>query len=124
MGCGAGVISNVKISLDISKCPKVSVYNMWQWQRSCVTGMWNPDEFFPPVLHLCTGCGAGVILNIQTSLDISKCPKVSVYNWTRKMKFIPGHGTSAAGNPAMSFHMKCSCQGPMAPGPPVWKETL
>ena len=43
--------------------------------------MLNPDDMansFLPVLHLCMGCGAGVISNIKISLDISECPKVSV----------------------------------------------
>ena len=32
------------------------------------------------MLHLCMGCGVGVISNSKISLVISECPKVSVYN--------------------------------------------
>ena len=37
------------------------------------------------MLHLCTGCGVGVISDTQISLDINECPKVSVTNKMKSM---------------------------------------
>ena len=33
-----------------------------------------------PTLHICTGCGVGVISDTKISLDINEHPKVSVTN--------------------------------------------
>ena len=39
-----------------------------------------------PVLHLCMGCGVGVISDAKISLDINECPKVSVTNQPLSMQ--------------------------------------
>ena len=45
-------------------------------RMECRTRMKHPL----PTLHLCMGCGVGVISDTQISLDINECPKVSVIN--------------------------------------------